>query len=223
MHYSILNFHDIFHNINLVSATITDKETDIEGKKKEEIRKIDPVITMAEPFAQMIATCSEKYEECSQWKIETTATIPQVYDDMELENRRKHQNEIELGVIQRSQKDPNPSIYDYRYVNETGEIDQHKGTKKMSKYQSCIPRLDELFRFLPVDLGFDVEIKYCDCENIRKNLGYMDRDEFTDLILQEVFKYCGERKMFFSSNKSKRVYHSSCCYKFYLFLFVFSI
>jgi hypothetical protein len=68
----------------------------------------------------------------------------------------------------------------------------------MSKYHSCIPRLDELFRYLPIDLGFDVEIKYCENEDIQYHFGYTSRDEFTDIILKDVFKYCGERKIFFT-------------------------
>lgn len=166
----------------------------------EEIRKIEPLtIFSPETFENMIKRVSEKCPECSQWKIEQTAKIPEILDDMELDKRRKHQNELELGIIQRIGKDSNPSIYDYKYVNENGEIIQHKGTKKMSKYHSCIPRLDELFRYLPIDLGFDVEIKYCENEDIQYHFGYTSRDEFTDIILKDVFKYCGERKIFFSS------------------------
>ena len=51
---------------------------------------------------------------------------------------------------------------------------------------------------LPIDLEFDIEIKYAWNDEDERNLNWEDRNTYLDEILKVVYANVGERKIFFS-------------------------
>ncbi|XP_065193510.1 glycerophosphocholine phosphodiesterase GPCPD1-like [Sycon ciliatum] len=63
------------------------------------------------------------------------------------------------------------------------------------------PTLEEVLKRTPSNIGFDIELKYpvtfCDPPDVCE--AYFDVNVFVDAILDVIFRYAGERQIFFSS------------------------
>jgi len=73
------------------------------------------------------------------------------------------------------------------------EFDNHEFWKNCEK----VPKFEDLFK-LPIELEFDIEIKYAWNLKQEYELNWEDRNSYIDEILRVVFENAGSRKLFFS-------------------------
>jgi glycerophosphodiester phosphodiesterase len=60
------------------------------------------------------------------------------------------------------------------------------------------PTLKELFEHVPIDVGFNVEIKYPDNAVLAKS-NYLERNSYINYILEVIFSHANNRSLYFSS------------------------
>jgi hypothetical protein len=61
------------------------------------------------------------------------------------------------------------------------------------------PTLEEAFKHVPLEVGFNVEVKYPDEDAEARELGTCERNRLVDRVLQVVFSCAGKRRVLFSS------------------------
>ncbi|ELP88350.1 hypothetical protein EIN_227730 [Entamoeba invadens IP1] len=120
------------------------------------------------------------------------------FDEFDMETRRKYEDEIEKAVAQLLAEEKKTTIYEYKTLDKDDSIEMSK-QHTVGTPHSVIPRFSDLLTKIPDHVGFDIEIKYINCDLEGKMLGYMERNEYINRILEVVFKYGKNRKMFFSS------------------------
>ncbi|BFU23671.1 glycerophosphoryl diester phosphodiesterase, putative [Entamoeba histolytica HM-1:IMSS-B] len=157
----------------------------------EQIRKLQPIVLDHNYY--------ENFLKSHKISLHTSTTHPISVDDSTFVDRLKKQDELELAVAQLLQVDPNSSIYEFKEFDEEGMIKSEKSSRKVSEFQSNFPTLAELLQMIPEEIGFDIEIKYWNCPEEGRILGYMERNEYLNRILQDIFTYGKNRKIFFSS------------------------
>ncbi|KAL7717378.1 GP-PDE domain-containing protein [Entamoeba marina] len=82
------------------------------------------------------------------------------------------------------------------FIHQSRCVKQDK--KNKSLFQSTFPSLEHVFTLVPEHIGFDIEIKYPTTTEETKKLGFMERNEYLNRILEVVFQFVGKRKIFFS-------------------------
>ena len=77
--------------------------------------------------------------------------------------------------------------------------EENPGEKEFWSYSEVFPSLEQLFRFLPPSIGFNVEIKYPEEPDFEKYLHIVERNKYVDQILSVIFNQSNGRKVFISS------------------------
>lgn len=116
--------------------------------------------------------------------------IPIIHHDFEITKKDKNP---EIGQPVREEPQG-----EYHYAINQYTVDQFKKAKLDLQWHVENPTFSELLRELPMDLKFDIEIKY-PFQNFNKHIPYSERNEFLDTILHEIAQEAGERQFFFSS------------------------
>jgi glycerophosphocholine phosphodiesterase GPCPD1 len=87
-------------------------------------------------------------------------------------------------------------------LNNEGQLHYKvTGTQDEAEEHRPFPTLEGVFHYVSEETGFNIEIKYPielvngqhECAN------YFERNEFVDIILAEVFRNAGTRRVVFSS------------------------
>jgi len=87
-----------------------------------------------------------------------------------------------------------------RFVRSRSAIDIKQSPEKNRWLlsDSKFPTLQELFENVPIDVGFNVEIKYPDNGVLAKS-NYLERNSYVNYILEVIFSHANNRSLYFSS------------------------
>ncbi|EFA82591.1 hypothetical protein PPL_04282 [Heterostelium album PN500] len=82
----------------------------------------------------------------------------------------------------------------------SGSVPPSSSQQPSTTISDSMTTLEETFKRVPIETGFNIEIKYpCQETEAKQRLNSVDRNAYVDIILGVVFEHAGDRQVMFSS------------------------